>query len=120
MKKLLPIPKEDQLRAAANGWKAIYELLSQYETGLNINALAYRAIFTITEGDLAEWFRHNPQLAQMHVLPDGAEEPYHEIPILKRKDSKYLVYANDHGEPRNTRKYKSLNEGAAAYIFYFW
>ncbi len=120
MKREPPIPKEDQLSAAAHGWNAIYDLLDLYDTASEVNALAYRTYFTITESELADFFRAHPQLAQKHVLADDAEEPYHETPILKKKEDGFLIYANDHGKPLNIREYRELCDAAAAYIFFFW
>ena len=120
MKKTFPIPKGDQLRAAAHGWDSIYKLLNQYDTKQKNNALAYRSFLTITEKDLADYLRVNLELAQRHILPQAAAEPYHDVPILKAVEDHYEVYANDHGKPINVKKFNTIWEAAAAYIFYFW
>jgi hypothetical protein len=118
MKKLLPIPKADQLQAFAGGLAQVYRLLKEYLGDLK-HAGDLRLYITITKDELASFLAVHVELAGQHL--SSSEDPkYHESPVLERIVGGYRVYEVDHGRARDIHDFPDLANAAAEYLMWNW
>lgn len=119
MRKSLPIPNEEQLQALAAGLSEVYRLLTEYLGDLN-KSPDFRQCITVSKAQLAEYLRHQPQMAEQHISRPS-DPKHHEFPVLERMGSgKLRVYEVDRGEPWNVKEFDDLADAAAEYLMWGW
>ena len=114
----LPIPKDEQLRALAEGNNAEYRLLSEFFEQLN-NITEARRHITVTKAELVEFLQMHPDLAERHVSRE-CDPKVHEFPVLERFGVNYRVYEVDHNEAKYVKEFSNLPEAAAEYLMWGW
>jgi hypothetical protein len=108
------IPKEEQLSSLAQGNTQVYKMLKKYVGDLN-KAGDLRLYITITETELADYLRSQPELMEKHLYKQGSPR-YHEDMILEYNGTKYLVYQMDHDDPWNIQEFEDFSEATAHYL----
>lgn len=111
------IPIEEQLRAAAQGYDALWKLVHQHAG--DVLPLALGNYITITKADLVRYYRHHPREAEAHVFQEGMPRPQHDAPVLEREGHAYVVKWMSRGRAVKTKSYNNLPDAAAAWSSYW-
>jgi hypothetical protein len=114
----LQIPKDEQLRAMANGLIEVYKLIERL-TGNPITT-DFRQFITITRPELIAYFRQHPGIAERHVQSEASIASMHDLPCLIKKGSHWVVCWMEHGRIANPQEFGSVEEAAANYLMAYW
>ncbi len=112
------IPKNKQLTALADGLPALYQLIEKY-TGGPIRT-DFRQFVTVSKMELVEYLRHNPALAEKHVMSENEALHLHDHPVLLNENGKWLVCWIDHETKTNKVYFDDLSEAAANFLMAYW
>ena len=111
------ISKEEQLKAASQGFGALWDLVKQH-VGETL-PLELGEHITITKQDLTEYFREHPEEAEAHIAKEGSALPQHDAPVLQIVDGAYSVAWMHRGQTVKQEAFDDLCEAAATWCAYW-
>jgi hypothetical protein len=107
-----PIPEEAQMRAMLTN--SVYELVSEYvEQPSRFNLKQY---LTVDRPKLLKFLETYPELAGAYFQRQSALEATHDVERLSQEKSDFLVTSIDRGQPKYSRRFKSLREAVAEHV----
>jgi hypothetical protein len=112
------IPKEDQLRALAEGLPGVYRLIEQFTGGSVMND--FRPFITVSKAELIAYLRLNPGYVKQHVHTADAVRSAHDFPVLIEEDGRWIVCWMEHGKRVDAAFYDDPVEATANYLMAYW
>ena len=105
------IPKSEQLDAFAS--RHMYALMRKL--GIDVYKVDPRTLLTLTRTDVLQYFRQHSDQAEA-LLASPKERPFHDVLLMERRDSSFVIFDMDHGIPRSEMFYDSIEEAATDFV----
>jgi hypothetical protein len=106
--------KVEQIKALLESPVYAYDLLKRYVK--DPGYLDFRHYYTVSQGDILEYLKAHPGVADAYVQNHRASTPLHDTFGLDIEDDHYVVFAWDHGKRVSFEKYATPEEAVAAYL----
>ncbi len=110
--KALPIPEEEQIRAMLDG--SIYDLLRDYDA--QPEHVDFRKFVTVDRKKLIDFLSSHTAEAENYFRKHSVTAGTHDFEKISRDGSEYVTAWMDHGQPRSTRRFATVEEAVAEHI----